>query len=262
MDSWTADPHTNPLITFLVESTQTTKSATRKQSYSTDMSDEWICSKAEIFVQRGFCSVENIFSVEDVEAMNTTAMENFRILLSLLEINNLSLGIGIKNGWKEIVQRHPNRYEMTFRMSSEVFKSASENPVVLALVTAILGPKPKVINVSVVISLPQAQDQSWHSDGPHLSLSSDLPCHCLNVFIPLVDIDQENGPTSIRPESHLYTRDLKKLYMRAFAKKKLQAIESPCLSKGSILLFDYRYLSMFCMHCSLRINNMILHNEY
>ena len=226
------------------------------------MSDQWICSKAAIFVQRGFFTLENVFSVKDVEDMNTLAMENFRILLSLLEINNLSLGIGIKNGWKEIVQRHSNRYEMTFRMDTEIFKSASENPVVLALVTAILGPKPKVINVSVVMSLPHSQDQSWHSDGPHLSLSSDLPCHCLNVFIPLVDIDHENGPTSIRPESHFYTRDLKKLYIRAFVKKKLQAIESPCLSKGSILLFDYRYSSLFCIYCTLRMHNMILHIEY
>lgn len=214
-------------------------------------SNDWVASQATIHEKRGFLSIKNVLSVQDVEAMHLVAMENFATLLSLLQSKNLLLGIGIKYGYKELVQRHSNRYEMAFRMDNEVFDSASKNPVVLALVKAILGPNPKVINVSVVISIPSAKDQSWHSDGPHLSLTSDLPCHCVNVFIPLVDVDLENGPTSFRPESHYYTRDLTKFYMSAFAKKTLQAVESPCLLKGSILMFDYRYSHQFSINSTV-----------
>ena len=47
--------------------------------------------------------------------------------------------------------------------------------------------------------LPGAGDQAWHSDGAHVSLSKHLPCHVLNVFIPLVDLTLELGPTEFRP---------------------------------------------------------------
>ena len=75
-----------------------------------------------------------------------------------------------------------------------------------------------------------------------MSITEHLPCHCLNLFIPLVDVTNINGPTSFRPGSHKYTRDLKNLYFKAFITKKLQPIQSPNIKKGSVLLFDYRVL--------------------
>jgi ectoine hydroxylase-related dioxygenase (phytanoyl-CoA dioxygenase family) len=75
-----------------------------------------------------------------------------------------------------------------------------------------------------------------HSDGPHMSLTSDLPCHCLNIFIPLIDIDEYNGPTEIKPGSHHYTRDLAKSMLIALIKKQIRPSIAPCLTKGSALL--------------------------
>ena len=208
---------------------------------------EWFASKASEFVERGFLTVDNIFSASDMDLLHMEATANFTTIRRLINIRNLCLGIGIKQGFKEIVQRHLNRFEMTFEMNSGAFHSITEDTVIVGLVASILGSEFKVLNISLVLSLPGATNQSWHSDGPHLSVTTDLPCHCLNIFIPLIDVDMVNGPTSFRPESHLYTRDLSRLYMKAFAKKTLRAIESPCLCRGSILLFDYRYtlLSLF-----------------
>ena len=78
--------------------------------------------------------------------------------------------------------------------------------------------------------------QAWHVDGPHLSADKYLPCHCLNIFIPLVDMTTELGPTELRPASQFLTRDLNKLYLTAFFKKRLLSPEAPLLSKGSILM--------------------------
>jgi hypothetical protein len=63
-----------------------------------------------------------------------------------------------------------------------------------------------------------------------------LPCHCLNVFIPLVDMTTDLGPTELRPASHFLTRDLNKLYLAAFFKKKLLPPEAPLLNRGSVLM--------------------------
>lgn len=69
-----------------------------------------------------------------------------------------------------------------------------------------------------------------------------LPCHMLNVFIPLIDINEEEGPTEFRPQSQRLTLDLQKLYLRAFFNKTLQPTVRPLLKKGSILLVCQIYL--------------------
>ena len=197
---------------------------------------------AEKFHERGFLVVENVLEKEKVEEMFEMGMKNFEQLQKHIEQENLPLGIGIKEGYLEVVQRHPFRFEMPFMMDHPAFDHVAKHPEILALVKSILGEEIHIVNRSLVISLPGAADQSWHSDGPHVSMTQDLPCHCLNVFVPLVDVHDLNGPTSFRPASQYYTRDLSKLFMKAFMKKQLHPIESPNLDKGSILLFDYRVL--------------------
>jgi hypothetical protein len=211
--------------------------------FSTD-SDE-TCLKASLFNIKGFLVIPDIISSDEINSMRLIAMNNFHAVNTNIENRDIPLGIGIKEGYKEIVQRHLRRFEMPFKMDDDIFDIAACNPIILGIVTSILGADHKIINRSLVISLPGANDQSWHSDGPHLSLTEDLPCHCLNVFIPLVDIDMVNGPTSFRPESCAYTRDLSKSYMKAFIKKALKPIESPCLKRGSVLMFDYRLVSLY-----------------
>ena len=84
----------------------------------------------------------------------------------------------------------------------------------------------------VLFSLPGAKEQLWHTDGEHLftsesdfqcwssnSYSSEdkaffyknntqsiLPAHCINVFIPLVDVGPENGATEFCLGSHFHTK--------------------------------------------------------
>lgn len=122
-------------------------------------------------------------------------------------------------------------------MSESVFDFVLENEQLKATVASILGCSDYVVaNRSLVISMPGCSDQAWHSDGPHMSATEDLPCHCFNVFIPLVDVTEENGPTEIRPESQFYTRDLAKSMLLARIKKTLKPVVGPNVLKGSILL--------------------------
>ena len=75
-----------------------------------------------------------------------------------------------------------------------------------------------------------------------MSMSTILPCHCLNVFIPLIDIGIENGPTEFRPGSQLLTQNFKSSFLAAFAKKSLRPIEAPLLHRGSILMVQFLLL--------------------
>ena len=62
-------------------------------------------------------------------------------------------------------------------------------PSLMEVVREILGEQDvSVVNASLVISMSGSEDQAWHADGPHCSVTEHLPAHCLNVFVPLVDV--------------------------------------------------------------------------
>jgi ectoine hydroxylase-related dioxygenase (phytanoyl-CoA dioxygenase family) len=198
---------------------------------------------AESFRQDGFVIIYDLFDVEVVQALHVECMSHYDELQELLKNKKLSLGIGIKHGFKEIVQRHLHRFEIPYKMDSQSINAAITGcKPLMDAVHAILGDDCHIVNKSLVLSLPGAVDQAWHVDGGHLSITEDLPCHCLNVFLPLVDVQHEDGPTELRLGSQWLTRDLKKQYMRAFLTKKLRGTQAPCLKRGSALLFDYRTL--------------------
>ena len=87
-----------------------------------------------------------------------------------------------------------------------------------------------------LFTLPGAAEQLWHTDGEHLFSSEEtfhcwgtdddgknvaffdnspetkninqpiLPAHCINIFVPLVDVGLENGPTEFCIGSHVHTK--------------------------------------------------------
>ena len=63
----------------------------------------------------------------------------------------------------------------------------------------------------LVVGLPGAEDQKYHADAPrvppevwaeHESTAAVQPAHSLVVFLPLSDLNEENGPTAFLPGSH------------------------------------------------------------
>lgn len=196
-----------------------------------------VSALSQQFAEDGFLVMENVFDKAQINSLHQLALENFSKVTDIIQNNHMDFGIGVKFGFKEIVQRHQNRYEMPYGMSETVYDFVLKNEQLKAVVTRILCCDDYVVaNRSLVISMPGCSDQAWHSDGPHMSATQDLPCHCFNVFIPLVDVNEENGPTEIRPGSQFYTRNLAKSMFLAKVKKTLRPVVAPDLSKGSILL--------------------------
>ena len=128
-----------------------------------------------------------------------------------------SMGRGIKNGYREIVMRSPGRFEMTFGCldESESHKNKKNHTLLRRIRKHVTEEKDSVLhrllselfkkedyylcNMSIVIAVPGAAEQSWHADGGHVDLTKHLSCHCLNIFIPLVDVPLSLGPTQFKP---------------------------------------------------------------
>ena len=199
-----------------------------------------------LFFTDGYATINEVFPIPVIDAAYLQAMRNFDEVNQVIDSKNLHFGIGIKNGFTEIVQRHSHRFEMSYHMDGSEFDFVLQNRSIRDAVSNILECENFIIaNRSLVVSRPGCTDQAWHSDGPHVSATQYLPCHVLNVFIPLVDVNIDNGPTEFRPGSQFYTRNLAKSMLIAKLKKQLRPVDAPCIKKGSILLVRQLYTHMF-----------------
>lgn len=81
-----------------------------------------------------------------------------------------------------------------------------------------------------LMNQPGSKSQSWHRDGPDEGY--------IDVFVPLVDLTEELGPTQLLPGTH----DMKDVdSLNGIHEDELPSV-TPLLQRGEILLFDYRTL--------------------
>ena len=201
--------------------------------------DSFLGSMCQDFEKNGFVCIQQKKNVSHSnkhfwELLRNEALDNFQTCFQILEKGGkisfpapyhddasngriYSMGCGIKNGYKEIVMRGPGRFEMTFGCLDEPKShknkkchtllghirkhvTESKDSVLHRLLSQLFkGEEHYLCNMSIVISVPGAAEQSWHADGGHVDLTKHLSCHCLNVFIPLVDVPLSLGPTQFKP---------------------------------------------------------------
>jgi hypothetical protein len=176
---------------------------------------------------------------------------------------------GVKNGFREVVMRSPGRYELSLMhcvhcSHSPLAKPSLEPilqglaPIVPQLLQETSLDQLQICHVSLLVATPGATEQPWHADGGHVSVSTHLPCHVLNVFIPLIDISPDLGPTMLRPGTHVHTRNLAPLMLLAKARKTLRSPVMPCSKTGDVLIFDYRILHRGCANRDPQVHRPIL----
>jgi len=122
------------------------------------------------------------------------------------------IGIGSRNGYYELVQRSPGRFDVPMSEADLMpiwGAQGSTAPGVpwLGLVRAVLGPDARPSFCGVVFSRPGSPAQQWHIDSPHESADT-LPVHAVNVLLALADIPLAAGPTEVAPGTHLKTNHL------------------------------------------------------
>lgn len=147
-----------------------------------------------------------------------------------------TMGNGV---WKELCCRDGDRYDVHYRMSEAPFAALGTEGSWCAAVRKILGADAKLLYTGQIVACgcDEADDaddeadqvQEWHMDGAHLDEERYLPCHCLTVFVPLVDLCAENGATEFSLGTHLHEcEDLGERVLEC--------------SAGSAIVFDYRTL--------------------
>ena len=139
-------------------------------------------------------------------------------------IAQLELGEALEQGgFATFKPRQAGRFDMVVPDLLEDVGGGPWRPVV----EAVLGSDARLCHAGVILALPGAAGQPWHSDGDHVHDEFHLPPHALNVFLPLVDCGVRNGATEFAPRTHLDWRaDARPVVVEAAA--------------GDAIVFDWR----------------------
>jgi ectoine hydroxylase-related dioxygenase (phytanoyl-CoA dioxygenase family) len=217
------------------------------------------------FVDDGFCILSQALPENILGEWEAFAHEHFRHCFELLhkkghiqapthhDGTSYVLGLGIKHGFKEIVMRSPGRYELSLLNYPK--EENYEIPDIHRIVQPLEQLLPRLLmdqknsmdqlklcHLSLLVAAPGSTEQCWHCDGGHVSLSKQLACHCVNVFIPLQDTPLTMGPTEFRPASHFLTRNLGPMMLAAKCRKTLRNPVWAPWRVGDVVIFDYRLL--------------------
>lgn len=139
----------------------------------------------------------------------------------------------LQDGFDLFRERGRGRFDMElpafdqpqFKFLTDVKKSPW-----MPIVKEILGKDAVLIHKGIFLSLPGAERQDYHQDGVHLTTQYQKPCHAVNVFVPLVDLSMERGPTEFCLGSHILGQET---YDETF-------LETPLVTAGTPIVFDYR----------------------
>mmetsp|Transcript_30071 Transcript_30071/g.89361 ORF Transcript_30071/g.89361 Transcript_30071/m.89361 type:complete len:951 (-) Transcript_30071:1405-4257(-) len=144
-----------------------------------------------------------------------------------------NLHFELADGFDVLRERGRGRFDMEleqFDGSEFSFLTDPAKAAWMPVVRKILGDDALLVHKGAFLSLPGSDIQVYHQDGVHLTTKRQLPCHAINVFIPLVDLTRHNGPTEFCLGTHHLGYEG---YDRAM-------IQTPTGPAGVPIIFDYR----------------------
>ncbi|KAG7370712.1 phytanoyl-CoA dioxygenase family protein [Nitzschia inconspicua] len=168
---------------------------------------------------------------KQISLCHDACMEHFETVMRT--VKNRDLARELADGFDVLRERGHGRFDMelpAFDNKEFDFLNEFKKTPWMPVVHAILGEDVVLIHKGCFLSLPGAGAQVYHQDGVHLNNQSQQPCHAINVFIPLVDLQSKNGPTEFVLGSHVLGHDG---YDRDF-------LETPKPVAGTPVIFDYR----------------------
>ncbi len=122
------------------------------------------------------------------------------------------IGIGSRNGFRELVQRSPGRFDVPLSELDLMPIWGAQGSIApqvpwLEMVRATLGPDARPSFCGVVFSRPGSPAQQWHIDSPHEAIEA-RPAHAVNLLLALADIPLAAGPTEVARGTHWMTNHL------------------------------------------------------
>lgn len=168
---------------------------------------------------------------DQMDLCYTAAIEHYDKVMATVRARGLLHEL--QDGFDVFRERGRGRFDMELPVFDEPrfsFLTDIRLAPWMPIVRQILGEDVVLIHKGVFLSMPDAESQIYHQDGPHLNTKIQKPCHAVNVFIPLVDLTSRNGPTEFCLGTHYHGHD-------EYDKTR---VETPTVPAGTPVIFDYR----------------------
>jgi ectoine hydroxylase-related dioxygenase (phytanoyl-CoA dioxygenase family) len=183
---------------------------------------EEIRTAIDCFVKHGYAILDHVVPTEKIHALRQEFEHDYGRLLKDEE-DDKSKKVG------------DARYMIPLRVAkgfadTQIFA----NPYVIAVVRAVLEPTAIIEAFGAVVSLPGSEAQPGHYDGPHLfgaEISALLPSHAITFALPLVEMNEVHGTTTLMPGSHRWRRQ----------GEQVEGI-TPTIPVGSCMMWDFRLI--------------------
>jgi len=181
---------------------------------------EEIRAAVACFVKHGYAILDHVVPAEKIHALHQEFEQDYGRSLKREE-DDMSKEVG------------DARFMISLRLAKGFADTAIfANPYVIPIVHAVLEETAILEAYGAVVSLPGAKAQPTHHDGPHLfgaEISALLPTHALTFALPLVEMNETHGTTTLLPGSHRWRR----------AGEDVEGI-TPTVPAGSCMLWDFR----------------------
>eukprot|EP00965_Chrysotila_dentata_P026188 868430-Pleurochrysis_carterae.AAC.2 len=148
--------------------------------------------------------------------------------------------------FNEVCRRRLQRYDIRGRLiDGSPLRSSLLGDAApwLPLMRHVLGDDAVELWRGVIDNRPGSETQSWHRDGEHLFEHVHLPAHCITIFVPLVDLEDDLlGPTQFYPGSHICGRSALYHGLNSIGDESDCYLPfcTPRLAIGDVIAFDYR----------------------
>lgn len=191
-----------------------------------------------------------IFTPSEIMELQKMSKSAFNDLISE-QLKPRGLSLNAEFDFNEVRHRPGNRLDNRYKIDPTIIL---ENEEIIKIVNSIFGEsdagKVKLLYSGIVHSFPKKEGadntpQVWHRDGPSLVNGVENRTHCLNLFIPLINVNENNGSTEFVPTTHqdaqfeklapeiIKSNELDEFYLHPTAIK-------PSCEAGGWLAFDIR----------------------
>jgi hypothetical protein len=168
---------------------------------------------------------------EQIKMCFDAGMEHYDQVMRTVQLRDLHREL--EDGFDLFRERGRGRYDMELPVLEEprfMFLTDIKKAPWMPIVREILGKDVMLIHKGMFLSMPGAAPQPYHQDGVHLTTHYQKPCHAINVFVPLIDMTMQHGPTEFCLGSHLLGNED---FDRDFC-------VTPVVPAGTPVVFDYR----------------------
>ena len=203
---------------------------------------------ASVLEEHGVVLLKGALPVEMVDAAAEAVNDRYDTCREAVKARGIQLEEPF--AYAEFYHRSKLRYDLQLaRAATALPRSFLESPPWRPLLDKIIGDDYVDLFQGAVIAEPGAVEQQPHMDGSHLFQTThgyeqnQNPPHCLNVFVPLVDVTEDNGPTEFWPGSHILKQSkFTFAKMRLGTARDIPASVRLAGTKGDVIIFDYRVI--------------------